>query len=354
MTFVRWVECPCGCRTRVEIDQYGDRWDCPVCGLEQVLNEETTAPVSPESSPQSNPSARPAPQPAVPSTAVAEGAGDVALFEDDGEDIEPAAPVHAPIHAAVASEAACSRCGRPFRGDWDRIEADGEAYCNICANLATRPIAAPRNSPGDVPEDEVTREIDRMNEERWGQIAPPDRPELTEADRRLRRRQIKIYAAFSALILLAILLWPSDDGQFGKAVDPTELPLAVNWVIAVTVLLAGASATVAALYITLDVGNALPNENFAANLLAVSVVGLPFWLALRLLQIALSVISTFPLVGPLLATIVYIVVIVGVTQGIYELRLRYIPLLVVTLWMAAQVEHALRIMMLQAAGGIVG
>lgn len=344
----RWVACRCGYRTRIEIDGRERPWECPVCLLETPLTDACAAPVARVSS-------RPprASQPAGPMQGPARG-DDVSLFEESVAE-NCAAPVQEASRAVSAGDA-CGRCGRPFRGDWDRINGVMGIVCYVCANQAGAvATAAPPSGYTSSDDDPIARELARAHNYTWSDIAPPEPGVMTEADRRERRRQMKIFAAVSAVILLLVWVWPSEEGRFGAVVAPEDLPHAAIWTAFALKLLFHAAATVGGFYVTLLIANRLPNETLVANVVAIGMVVLPVWGGFALLDIILTPLLKGPEAPAIrfLAGMAQVLVVVGVIQMVYELKIRHLFLLVIILGQAARLALAFETMALQAIGGLV-
>jgi len=72
--------------------------------------------------------------------------------------LDTPAPSNRPLHAISEGEMAfggprtCARCGRPFRGDWDRYQSAKGLICHVCANLTGAPPGpAPTEAPVEPP-----------------------------------------------------------------------------------------------------------------------------------------------------------------------------------------------------------
>jgi hypothetical protein len=350
MPEVRWVECRCGYRTRLEVERYGRPWECPVCLLVFPLSEENTEPVLParphlrETPPAVHHDLAPGQEP--------ESTSDVMLFEDLS-DTDEAAAVQGGL-APFVSEDLCAGCGRTFRGDWDHVSSGDATICHICANRGLS-VATAHPKPIVPDDDGYAKELARAQSANWAALAPPEHEELTEADRRERRRHLKIYAVVSAVILLAVLLWPSEDGQFGAVVAPEELPPAAIWTAFALQTLLRAAGTIAAFYITLLLANALPNETVSANILAICFVILPLLAGFMLVDLFFHAILPPDTVAIVLfmVGIVEFIFVMWLFLTLYEPKLRYVLLLFVLLNASGRLAAALGVMVQQAISGLV-
>ena len=177
------VTCSCGQQKRVSGSAFGMRDTCANCGATLEINEQTAAPMAQPSasSPFEEPStsgqaasspfeeaspteqatptlfAEPPPpaQPSPPPLADASGDANMVshIFErplqTPGESsAHPPVDTQPPAGADSGSRAsapaapepsarpatACARCGKKFRGDWDRLKTAEGAICYICSN----------------------------------------------------------------------------------------------------------------------------------------------------------------------------------------------------------------------------
>lgn len=110
-TLDRVFACPCGHKMRVSEFQLGMDITCPMCKAEHRLRESNTEPLVRNA-------------PAAPTTPRTNA------FSLDKGEITLGAP------AAAADGEVCARCGKVFRGDWDKHATIMGEVCNVCANLA--------------------------------------------------------------------------------------------------------------------------------------------------------------------------------------------------------------------------
>ena len=107
------ARCPhCGYQKRVSEYTVGMTDRCPQCGKALPIAPENVSPLEP-------------------------GMMDAVELPGDENRQPGARRMNAQTAADRAASGRCARCGRAFRGDWDRVETDQGIVCNICANLAT-------------------------------------------------------------------------------------------------------------------------------------------------------------------------------------------------------------------------
>ncbi len=193
-------------------------------------------------------------------------------FEDDGE--TPRAEESETVHEVTE----CTRCGKPFRGEWDKYPTDQGTFCHICANLAGSTVAIQHElspAPGSNGVDEFAAQLLR-------------RAEVEQAAPRAGRSTVRFRVlAVGLLVLLVVLLVvklpprlgaePAETGEYGATHPPVSEVLArfSPWQIGLAVLLALAPLAAKrafALYLTLDAIDKLPNEAAWKNVIAVGVV----------------------------------------------------------------------------------
>jgi len=202
---------------------------------------------------------------------------------------EQGAPGAKPEKLAGQSQG-CARCGRPFRGDWDRTPMDVGVFCYRCANLcsskdpsalAGSAVPALHNPPP------MPREMH------------PDRPWQSGDgfDQRLDQRHLArrkefltkykgplIFAAVSALVMMLVMILPVERYVayliYGADAKPAEEASPVFWtLIAVLGVFLQIMRYFVTLYLLLAFSNKLPNETFGKNLIAVGAVAIPLGLA---------------------------------------------------------------------------
>lgn len=199
----------------------------------------------------------------------------------------PARPAHVvPVPPSVAAPR-CARCGRAFRGDWDRHPREDGVLCNICARQLP-----PERTPWDSP-------IDR------GTVPPPSHEELRELARLTNRhakperdpnkyRGLPVFLAFGAGTMLLVWLLPAEKwvGSFMLEVFSAEKPprgTDAYYAVLAAGLFGVFLAQFMALYLTLAQANKLPVDVFVANAFHIAVVTLVVWF----FSFVASVLSTF-------------------------------------------------------------
>ena len=217
------VECACGQRMRVPEERRGKRGKCVNCGAVLRIDDTTiyrevkekagVASFESDGDPEPAPARafQAAPEPQVPPeperTAHNPWGDDEHAAHAAPDFIDPIRrPDPWASRRAVVKEVrrdCCVRCGRDFRGEWDRHEKEDGTVCNICANLAEH-IAPPMDAP---------RLPDHL-------VAPPTRDELramrglesekpqTDPD---RYRGLKPFLAIFGVVMLAILVLPVEE-----------------------------------------------------------------------------------------------------------------------------------------------
>ncbi|MEK7795693.1 MAG: hypothetical protein AAB353_14240 [Candidatus Hydrogenedentota bacterium] len=186
-----------------------------------------------------------------------------------GSTLSPSAPVEA--KARVES---CARCGRAFRGDWDRIETRCGLLCYICSN-----------QPGEGISERV-----RIEEERKAQIRPDpltaqerNTTEMPgkwwEIDTQSREFKMALWCLALGTVALAIYM-TGEHGSMperrpGWAIadqdaDP-KLPRSVTYAIIGWDLVAAYACTAAAMYLALRQDMKLPHESFWRNAAYISM-----------------------------------------------------------------------------------
>ncbi len=245
------LEVACGCGQRISVPEsaYGTSQPCPRCGGNIYVSlSSLRASVSPAEAPQRAPAASPA-----------------------------AAPPAVELRAET-----CTRCGRAFRGDWDRQPG---GLCNICANQAApvhdRPEPAREaSSPAAAP---PTR---RMLMPEYHQVSPyiieEAKPKAKRDMKKMKREAIVLGVAF--LITMALIVILPTDQIVNRDQWEAKGEVSRAWagvVIAVKIVSIFAGSFIA-FYIVLHRADKLPRETFLGNTIAVGpvVVGLAIMAAL--------------------------------------------------------------------------
>lgn len=198
----------------------------------------------------------------------------------------------------------CVRCGRPFRGEWDRYSSAQGAVCHVCANLmglqdqdrepvyATPAVPAPERAPPFRLEE---REPER--EPRPSQGSLGDRFEEFKGTRQFR---VLLYGAAFSVIAIAIFYsffytWPEDAGpmrvpgaedqgeprgRVGLALlgPPAELTEGQHHAIAILVfvvrIVLAFLPRFLAIYITMHMAGDMPGSTWWAAALHIGVVSI--------------------------------------------------------------------------------
>lgn len=216
---------------------------------------------------------------------------------------QTARPATAPPAVPVpqsAVEPRCARCGRAFRGDWDRYTRDEGVLCNICARQLP-----PERTPWDAP-------IDR------GTVPPPSNDELRELARLTNRREkpprdpnkyrgLPTFLAISAVVMLLVWILPVERwvGSFMISLAAAEAPEqgSAGYYAAIAFRLIGAFlANFIALYLALSQADKLPNESLSMNCVNIGLIVLLLW----------GIGVTGSLVAPVMLTASFIAIILQI------------------------------------------
>lgn len=347
--------CDCGHKRRVTEKAIGLFGRCPACGAEVVVTEDTLVPVDQADQPAAPHAEEEEIDFSVDPDAPARDDSLVMGFLDEEEEAppppgepEPAPPEQEDTGAEdyedmviqmrsaaqpAVSRDGCTRCGRAFRGDWDRYHTPQGVLCHICANL---PAEAP-------PQDTMDETAGLTPAEQVRQAMPDDgpppavsRPEEEEVaqtffdEHRELIRAIVLSAGVGVLLLAIVVGLFGDSSPPAESADPavqaarqnqlaekleqTGLGEWMPWILFGTRFVVGYFGELAVLYFTLYWSNALPNDRFVPNLLAVGAVAVG-------LHIVWSLpIYAFLLVGILLGPL-RIVLVLYFLGGFYHLTL---------------------------------
>ena len=177
----------------------------------------------------------------------------------------------------------CARCGREFRGDWDRHATAHGLVCNICSNLVAsqaqslqstgfvQPVDTLKLDPSDDPITRQPVEVEEVQEP-WYQPYIPDKEMM-------RRITIGAAIAFGLYTIYLVIsgAWivdPAPEKANGIVQTATEAPppapeLPVWAKVAVSILYtsSGFAGTLVGLYVFLMLSRRLPQETFLANLI---------------------------------------------------------------------------------------
>jgi hypothetical protein len=184
---------------------------------------------------------------------------------------------------------ACARCGRAFRGDWDRNQTQRGVVCDVCARLATEmPAMPPVGEEAEETQEQVSFQGEGVEYEA-GAVQGLE-PVMTE---RVKSTQVPgfarnwpglfrglLWTAAVGILLLAVYFYRADEGgtpsineaqrsvvEQGMPDEDPPIPVPVFMWMLVTLNLV---AVVASLYLTLDYVNRLPDDRFLANVLIVT------------------------------------------------------------------------------------
>lgn len=249
------VSCFCGNEMVMSEFAVGMRTTCPACGKPLTISWRNSRPLDSEE-----------PLASVPPGEASEQGSAATLFEG-GEPPAPKAGTHY-----------CARCGRAFRGDWDRHETSDGLLCNICVNLV-QPVDPSRPASGYVAPIATIR-IDR-NED----LVPPP-SEVSEkgltwwerhrpADETMQK--IALYSGIAVIVLAAAVFVfggndapePGASSVPGEAAAEPTVTGVAYWIITGITRFFGSFL---GLYLFLHWGNRLPNERVVLNLIALAPV----------------------------------------------------------------------------------
>ena len=253
------VSCPCGNEMVMSEFAVGMRTTCPACGKPLNVSWQNSRTMDSD-----------VPTPAVPVSEVV-AKSDASLFTEEQ-----------PAEKPRLGKNHCDRCGRPFRGEWDRQETGEGVLCNICVNLV-RQVDPNDSSSGYVAPIDTLR-IERDDDPVPAPVAPMEdqgswfeRNWPTEGT----MQKVALYGGL-AVVVLALLVFvtsgfdvphpnPSQEVDSGT-VETISKPAGVAyWVIAAITNFFGVYL---GLYLFLSWGNRLPNETLTLNLIALAPVAL--------------------------------------------------------------------------------
>lgn len=259
------VHCPCGNEMVMSEFAVGMRTTCPACGSPLTVSWQNSRPLDSDEQPVASAS--------TPDARVE------AFASDDTEEVvfQPQEP------SSRAGKHHCARCGRPFRGDWDRYQSPEGIVCNICANLV-READASKLSAGYV------RPIDTVRLEHDEEPVPlptvePDEEELSWLERHWPSEEtmskVALYSGIAVIVIAALVfIFSGFEGpepasttgaeEVATTTQPTVTGVAY-WAILGFTRFFGAFL---GLYLFLAWGNRLPNEDVRLNLIALAPVAL--------------------------------------------------------------------------------
>jgi len=303
--------CRCGHKIRITEEQLGMETSCPVCKADIRFTENNTEPIVPSVATDQT-------APREPGVGNGDGGG------------RPGSP-----------EDRCARCGRPFRGDWDKHESPLGTLCNVCANLArsdspgtpltegeVRPVVSPEFEAEPEPEPKAEPEPKREKVPRMFADHP---------------REFRIGVAVAAgLVVLAAMYYsftdsgvpvqpPSEGQTAGQAAPPAHVLPAV--IVIGVGLIVQIFKVALPIYLVLFYANRLPYDRHWQN----AVTMAPIFLVLALL-------TYVPYIGGLLS----LILIVMLLWERYDLEFYYLVLWAILALLSALLLWALKMIILGA------
>lgn len=253
------VNCPCGNEMVMSEFAIGMKTTCPVCGKPLSVTWQNSRSLDSE-----------APTSSIPVSDEA-ARNDASLFGHAQSGTTPRAGKH---H--------CDRCGREFRGDWDRHQTGSGMLCNICVNLVQKA------DPED-PASGYVAPIDTVRIERNEEIVPAPALESGE-DRRSwleknwpsddTMHKVALYAGIAVVVLAALVFITTgfDVPEASKGAQTATDDATPNIAHATGVAYYAVNAftqffgVFLGLYLFLHWSNRLPNDTFLLNLIALTPV----------------------------------------------------------------------------------
>ncbi len=134
----------------------------------------------------------------------------------------------------------CVRCGRTFRGDWDRHETPEGILCNICARQAGD-VPAPWETaamPRETVKPPTTEELRELRSLQTGTAPPPD-PD--------KYKGLLPFLVFAGVVMLVVFLLPVEEwtGGASRAAHEREPGGEAPWFFGVVSWMLGVTLTVA-------------------------------------------------------------------------------------------------------------
>jgi hypothetical protein len=218
----------------------------------------------------------------------------------------------------------CARCGKEFRGDWDRHPSAIGIVCNICRNLVTSkdqslqftgyvaPIDVLKLDPVLDPVPKGPVEVEEV-EKTWREKYMPDEAML----RRIAIGGAVAFALYTVWILISgewvVGPAPEDAHRAAAIADASQIPELPAWALIAMKIMetcSGFASAFAGIYIFLTLSHRLPESTFLANAIRI----LPAAAIITALFFAASVLPV-PFVG-LLVTFVFVPAVVFVNFGL--------------------------------------
>jgi hypothetical protein len=352
------VRCECGKDTVLSEWALGAPLTCRACGRPLQATEKNTRPVE-DPAPR-----RPARSiedelPASPEARVAERAARrqsprpardprASRASQAARPSVPGAPEESAAPARPLGKNHCDRCGRPFRGDWDRYHRAGQVVCHICANQYQTPQeespepAAPEPLP---PPQSVYKGV--LDQPILPDPEAPTARDVRETDELIRRWVI--VAGVTCLVAVGFMLYTgvldsnaptppplTPDMMIEKA---KELPKSAVYLTQAVLFVFRFATTIVALYILLRWRDKLPSAYFFASLLHIAVV------AVFIQALGLGLLFV-PCIGPL----VHMFLAMYILWEVYDLELADFVMLAFFFFLLQPAVMVMR----QFALGIIG
>ncbi|MBI4557695.1 MAG: hypothetical protein HY706_08935 [Candidatus Hydrogenedentes bacterium] len=242
----------------------------------------------------------------------------------------------------------CARCGRAFRGTWDRHQIENGVLCHVCANLTGATDVRPFDqSPAPAPNEAEVTELSWHDESRSGLGGIYDR--LTDFMHEHARTALLIAGCSVILITLFFVFASPDyisleeesiagDQDVAEQDLQDERLMTINrlslWIVLPTRLLFGIASAVTILYLVLSWSNKLPNETFGKNLLGLSLVAM-----------AVAGLSFVPCVGGVLGLLL--------VWHLYDLKWVEVVTLIIVGMLVKPLIWALQMLLLGAIGNMI-
>lgn len=293
------VTCTCGHQMTVSEYAAGMTAPCPKCGQPLTVSPQNSKPITRES--------------VSPTTRAVSSQGQGAS-PSGGQGIQ-----YTPLQTSSLKNN-CARCGREFRGDWDRHQSATGLVCNICWNLVQQtqnlqstgyvaPVDSMKLDPVIDPQPQELPEVEEV-EKSWREKYWPD-------EAMMRRIAIGGAVAFGLYTVYLIIsgAWavgpaPEDLENATTIAEGDSLPELPMWAAVMMTVLSASStfiSTLAGIYIFLMIGRRLPDTNAVANLIQI----LPAAAVITLLYFAASVI---PFAG-IAVTFIFVPAVIFVSFG---------------------------------------
>ncbi len=291
------VTCKCGHQMTVSEYAAGMTAPCPKCGQPLTVSSENAKPITRDSV---STASRPAFAQGVRSSSV-----------------EP--EIHYTPLQTSSLKNSCARCGREFRGDWDRHQSSMGLVCNICKNLVQQnqdlqptgyiaPVDSMKLDPVLDPQPQQPVEVEEV-EKTWREKYWPDEAMM----RRIAIGGAVAFGLYTVYLMIsgAWVVGPSpEDLEATTVAEGAPLPELPMWAAVVMTALSTAStfvSTLAGIYIFLMIGRRLPDTNVFACLLQI----LPAAAVITLLYFAASVI---PFAG-IAVTFIFVPAVIFISFG---------------------------------------